>query len=140
MFEQEHEDGEFFIVKENHHVHQKWMDFRRNRNKWMYGLWGRVNNRIAWTANGIPFWNYPPRINPFTGKVEFDEQELITQQINSPRWAKRYRSSNGSVEWGYVKDVWAKPHVEGKSSRKTMRIKKVWWEQAEEALHPSSLE
>lgn len=140
MFEQEREDGEAFIVKDNHHIHQKWMDFRRIRNKWIYGLWGRFNKRVAWTENGVPYWNYPPRINPYTGKIEYDDQELIVQQINNPRWAKSYRSRNGSVEWGYVKDAWAKPHVEGKSSRKSMRGKQVWWSEAEEALHPSALE
>ena len=139
MFEQEREDGEAFIVKDNHHVHQKWMDFRRIRNKWIYGLWG-FNKQVAWTENGVLYWNYPPRINPYTGKTEYDDQQMIVQQINNPRWAKRYRSGNGSVEWGYVKDAWAKPHVEGKSSRKTMRLKKMWWKDAEEALYPSSLE
>ena len=140
MFEIEHEDGEAFIVKENHHVHQKWMDFRRIRNKWRFGLWGRFHKHIAWTPNGIPFWNYPPKIDSYTGETEYDEQKLIVQQINNPKFAKKYRANNGSVEWGYVNDEWAKPNVEGKSSRKSMKLKKFWWKQAEEALHPSSLE
>lgn len=135
MFEQEKIDGVDFVVKKNHHVYEKWNDFRRIRNKWIYGLWGRVSNRIAWTENGVPYWNYPPRIDRYTGEMEYDDQELIVQQINNPRWAKRYRSRNGSVEWGYVKDAWAKPHVEGKSSRKSMRNKTKWWVEANEYLY-----
>ena len=132
MFEQERIDGEEFLVKGNHHIHQKWMDFRRIRNKWIYGLYGRVDNRISWTENGIPFWDYPPRISQSTGEIDYDDQELITQQINNPSWAKWYRSRNGSVEWGYVKDAWEKPHVEGKSSRVSMKLKRHWWNQAYE--------
>lgn len=136
MFEAEKIDGEAFIVKRNHHIHQKWDDFRRIRNKWIY-LYG-YNHNIAWTHNGVPFWNYPPRVGYFSKEIVFDDNKLITCQLNNPRWAKWYRSRNGKTEWGYVQDAWAKPYVQGKSSRHMMRQKQTWWEQVDEyyeALH-----
>ena len=138
MFETEKEDGVDFILKVNHHIHEKWMDFRRNRNKWRFGLWGRFHMNIAWTPNGVPYWNYPPEINTTTGEMEYDKQELIVQQINKPSFGKRYRANNGSTEWGYTNDAWAKPNVEGKSSRKSMKAKAQWWLEANEYLYSLS--
>lgn len=138
MFEQEHEDGLDFIVKKNHHLYKKWDDFTRRYNKARYKFHGRTY--VSRTPNGIPYWDYPVYISRYTREILEDKQELIITHFNAPRWAKWWRSRNGSVEWGYAHDLWAKPHVEGKSSRKTMRLKKVWWKEAEEALYPSSLE
>lgn len=133
MFEQEREDGVDFIVKKNHHIYQKWNDFERRYNKARFKFHGHPC--VSRTPSGVPYWDYPPFISRYTHEIIVDEQELITSHFNGPRWGKWWRSRNGSVEWGYVDDLWRKPHVEGKSSRKSMRAKKLWWMEAEEALN-----
>lgn len=102
-------------------IREKWMDTRRARHQlW----WWCLRNPDHWISrNGIPCsinWRDEDRIRYFPNGFSHKASR------------KQDRRYNGTVEWG--DDAFAKPNVEGKSSRKSMREKKRWWIEAEEAF------
>lgn len=46
------------------------------------------------------------------------------------RYSKLHRKGNGIQEWGGDRDAFARPDVQGKSSRVRMRLIDHWWQEA----------
>jgi hypothetical protein len=82
-------------------------------------------NDCGFTANGIPYWR------------RYSDKNRVVYRMNTrgrPHVIRAQRRKNGAVDWFGYGDAWAKPTVQGKSSRQRMYEQNVWWQEAYEEL------
>lgn len=107
---------------------EKWLDARGQRRQ--MGLFSHKVGTVpyyAWweiTENGIPYWE----------ETYYDKYRTKFFVAKWSRPNKFFRTRNGQMEWQGSGDAWGRPHVQGKSSRYSMKQKKVWIEEAYEAI------
>lgn len=112
-----------YSPKQNWHSHKKWskgIHTRRVINHW----WFRSSETIEIDADGTPILTYPTKEN---GEWVYESIAIRSAANIEKQWLRKYRYHNDDPS-GY----WSNGFVIGKSSRRGMKEKARWWQEASE--------
>lgn len=87
------------------------------------------------TPSGVPYYDTSNEWIPeHIERIKPPKKKYLASGYHRSKGTRSLRRGNGQLEWLGWGDAWAKPDVQGKSSRITQREKQLWWDEAYETF------